>query len=250
MKKSIALSFIFSLICIYRISAAPFPAKKQINYRTSFGQCPSRSVGSMTLKLIKAFESTGSLKEVKQKIIEEKLDQKHFVSDYKIKYDPFKKMLQFKYDCPDPLMKVQIYKKNTLDSYEAILVDNGKLYDPTYEVLLRTEKKLTSQLPFLALPLGEMEESTQHRITSLVKKMGPKFRKKLSEVILNEGGDLTVILSVQGNPSSVFLGKGKWPEKVEKLKKIINYMQKKRRIPAVINLTNSQKVVVKFNERF
>ena len=47
-------------------------------------------------------------------------------------------------------MKVQIYKDNGDEYYTAILVDNGKLVDPTYEVLLRTEKKLKKKLPSMA----------------------------------------------------------------------------------------------------
>jgi len=147
-------------------------------------------------------------------------------------------------------MKVQIYKNNGLESYEAILVDNGELYDPTYEVLLRTDKKLSGELPFLALPVGNMDDDVQRQITKIVAGMDTAFRKKLSEVILNESGELTVILSVKGHPSSVFLGKDEWNDKVIKLGRLVTYMESKNKIPAIINLTNSKKVVVKFNDRF
>ena len=225
-------------------------SKKQLKYKTYFGSCPSRSAGTLTLKLVDTFEKSKSLRDVKLKIVKEKLNEKHFISDYKISYNPIKKKLNFSFDCPKPLMKVQIYKENGLDSYEAILVDNGQLYDPTYEVLLRSEKKLDSALPFLAIPVGDMDESIQKEITHIVSKMGDKFRKKISEVILNENGDLTVILSLRGSPSSVFLGKNEWNNKVTKLKKIVSYMEKRRKIPVIINLTNSKKVVVKFNDKF
>ncbi|MBT3585944.1 MAG: cell division protein FtsQ [Halobacteriovoraceae bacterium] len=223
---------------------------KKLNYRSTFGKCPSRTAGALTLTLIKDFERNHSLKRLKEKIVKKKLAQKHFISDYKINYDPLQKLLRLNFDCPEPLMKVQIYKENGNDSYDAILVDNGKLFDPTYEVLLKVEKKLTEDLPFLALPVGEMEEETQIAITRLVMKMGPKFRKKLSEVILNKGKELTIIISSKGQPSSVFLGKSQWEEKISKLKKIVKYMELKKKIPAIINLTNSNKVVVKFNDKF
>ncbi|MDC1173862.1 cell division protein FtsQ/DivIB [Bacteriovoracaceae bacterium] len=145
-------------------------------------------------------------------------------------------------------MKVQIYKENGLDSYEAILVDNGELFDPTYEVLLRTEKKLKGQLPYFALPVGEIDKNIQKEVSHIVKKMSKNFRKKISEVILNDNKDLTIILSINGGPSSVFIGKEDWDEKVEKLKKIVSYMESKKKMPAIINLTNSKKVVVKFND--
>lgn len=239
--------FVFSLMPDKGMSALGPVSKKKIKYRTNFGSCPSRSAGQMTLKLIKIFEETGSLKNVKEEIVKQSLDQRHFVSDYKVNYDPLKKMLFFKLDCPTPLMKVQIYKENGIDSYEAILVENGKLFDPTYEVLLRTEKKLEGPLPYLALPVGELEAKTKEIITRVVNGLGTNFRKKISEVILDEKGDLTVILSLRGNPSSVFLGKEEWDKKADQLKKIVTYMESKKKIPAIINLTNSKKVVVKFN---
>ncbi|PIQ56042.1 MAG: hypothetical protein COW01_06325 [Bdellovibrionales bacterium CG12_big_fil_rev_8_21_14_0_65_38_15] len=226
------------------------PGLTEVKYRTSFGSCPSRAVGKMTLQLVKAFEDSGSLRSLKEMIVKEKLDQRSFISSYSVSYDPLRKYLNFKYECPNPLMKVQIYKNNGLESYEAILVDNGELYDPTYEVLLKTDKKLSGELPFLALPVGNMDDDVQRQITKIVAGMDTAFRKKLSEVILNESGELTVILSVKGHPSSVFLGKDEWNDKVIKLGRLVTYMESKNKIPAIINLTNSKKVVVKFNDRF
>ena len=49
----------------------------------------------MTLKLIKTFEETGSLKKVKEEIINQSMPERHFISDYKISYDPLKNMLRF-----------------------------------------------------------------------------------------------------------------------------------------------------------
>ena len=257
MLKKLRFYFHFPILILFFVflfqdgltSQAPL-RKEQVKYRTHFGSCPSRAVGTLALKLIKVFEKKQSLREVKKVIVEEKLKEKHFLGSYKVNYSPLKKYLEFKFDCPKPLMKVQIYKKNGLDSYEAILVENGQLFDPTYEVLLRAEKKLKRELPFLALPVGDLDKDVQADITELIKDMGSKFRRKLSEVILDEKGELTVILSLQGNPSSVFLGDKKWLSKAKKLKRIVSYMEKKRRIPAIINLTNSDKVVVKFNGKF
>lgn len=220
----------------------------ELSYRSSLGQCPNRPAGNMALSVMKTFEQTGSLRDVKKKIVQEKWQEKYFVSDYKISYDPYSKILNLNFECPKPLMKVQIYKVNGIDSYEAVLVDNGELYDPTYEVLLRSENKLTGNLPYLALPVGEMENKTQVEITQLVKSLREELRKKLSEIILNDQKELTVILSINGYPSSVFLGLDEWSEKITKLDKIVNFLETKEKIPAVINLTNSKKVVVKFRE--
>lgn len=241
----------FSMLMIEEGVSALMPEKKkELKYRTSFGKCPSRAAGTLTLQLVKAFERNQSLRDVKIKIVKEKLNEKHFLSDYKVQYNPHKKILHFKFDCPEPLMKVQVYKSNGLESYDAILVDNGLLFDPTYEVLLRGEKKLTHDLPFLALPVGDMDKKVQNQITKIVKKMPKKFRLKLSEVILNDSKELTIILSVKGHPSSVFLGNKEWGDKVVKLQKIVKYMETNGKVPAIINLTNLKKVVVKFNDKF
>lgn len=240
---------LLALLATATLSAThEYTSENKVKYRTAFGKCPSRAAGTFTLKLVKDFERTNSLRSVKNLIAREKLQEKHFVSDYTVKYDPMKRMLSFMYDCPSPLMKVQIYKENGLESYEAILVDSGKLYDPTYEVLLRSEKKLDYSLPFLAIPVGDMDKDVQKQITSIVSGLSLSFRKKLSEVIISDSKELTMILSVKGHPSSVFMGKDDWEQKVNKLTKIVGYMAKKKKVPTIINLTNPKKVVVKFNE--
>ena len=71
-------------------------------------------------------------------------------------------------------------------------------------------------------------------------------RKYLSEMIVSESKDLTVIFSYKGRPSSVFIGKEQWPEKNEKLVRLLKYMLEKEQMPTTINMTNLKKVVVKF----
>jgi hypothetical protein len=95
-----------------------------------------------------------------------------------------------------------------------------------------------------------MEKNVQGEITNIVREMRPELRKKLSEVIINDNKELTIILSISGHPSSVFMGLDEWSVKMAKLDKIVNYMELKEKVPAVINLTNSKKVVVKFNDKF
>jgi hypothetical protein len=247
------LSFILILSTIV-LASVESQSKREgsnndVKYRTSFGHCPTRSVGTLTLKLVKTFEAKNSLRDVKELLVNEKLIPKYFISWYRIQYDPMRKFLQLDFDCPEPLMRAQVYK-NGQESYDAILVDNGELYDPTYETLLRTEQKLKGDLPFLALPVGELDAAAQHRITELVKSMDNTLRRKLSEVILSEDNELTIILSVQNRPTSVFVGNSDWMEKTVKLQKIIDYMESHNKIPAIINLINTKKVVVKFNDKF
>ena len=67
---------------------------------------------------------------------------------------------------------------------------------------------------------------------------------------MSSDGSLTIILSLDGNPSSAFLGDDEWTLKAVKLQKILKFLGAKEKTPSVINLTNSKKVVVKFNDRF
>lgn len=223
--------------------------ENKVHYRTFFGNCPSKVVGRLTLTLIKEFEKNKSLLDVKKKILKDKLEEKYYLSSYDIDYNPLQKLIKFNYDCPKALMKVQIYRKDGEEFYTAILVENGKLFDPTYEVLLRAEKKIIGDLPHLAVPASLINSKVHKKLTSLLNSFGDEFVNKVSEVILNEKEELTIIMSIGRKPSSAFLGKNYWNEKVEKLNKIVKYMGKKKTIPAVINLTNSKKVVVKFSDK-
>lgn len=229
---------------------ASFQNRKDVKYRSSFGECPSRAAGRLTLKLVKEFERTQSLREVKKLIIRDDLVSRHFLSSYNISYDPLKEVLNLKFKCPLPLMKAQVYKKGGIDSYEAVLVENGDLYDPTYEVLLRTEKKIKNELPYLAVPVDSMEDGTVKKLALIISEFKPIIKENLSEVIISDKKELTIILSIRGRPSSVFLGSTGWEEKVLKLTKIVDYLTLKKKIPAIINLTNSKKVVVKFSDKF
>jgi len=218
------------------------------NYKASFGSCPSRVAGKLTIQLVKEFDKRNSLLDLKKKVVNEGLLEKHFLSSYKVDYEPLSKLLRFSYECPLPLMRVQVYKNNGLDAYDAILVSSGKLFDPTFEVMLRNEGKLEQKLPYLALPLKQMDGKLQTDIATFLSKMDIHFRKDLSELILSEQGELTVILSVLGHSSSIFMGKNLWLMKLEKLEKIISYMESKGKIPVLINLTNVKKPIAKFQK--
>ena len=222
--------------------------QKKVQYKTFFGSCPSRVAGKLTLDLVSEFEKNRSLLEIKEKIVKDKLDEKHFLSTYSINYHPVENLLKFKFDCPKPLLKAQIYKKNGDEFYTAILVDNGKFVDPTYEVLLRSEKKLNHQLPHLAYPVRLIDSGIESEIKDLVSKFNKEYKGKISEIIVDDNKKLTLIFSINRRPTSAFLGAEYWGEKVGKLIKIIDYMKEKKTIPAVINLTNSKKVVVKFSD--
>lgn len=223
--------------------------QKNITYRSYFNECPSKSSGDLALIVMKEFEKNRSLKDVKEKILAEKLDEKYFLSNYKINYNPVVKSLNIHFECPAPLMKVQVYKSNGLEQYAAIMADNGKLYDPSYEHLMRAEKKLLFELPLLAMPVDQLEGEAATLLTNLVKETPMEFRQKISEIIVNKNAELTIIFGLGGKATAVFMGADIWEEKMRKLIKVIGYVEKSRRYPSSISLVNAKKVVVKFSDK-
>ena len=223
--------------------------QKNINYRTYFGQCPSKSSGMLTLILMKEFEKAKSLKDVKEKILNEKLDEKYFLSNYRISYNPVIKTLRIHLECPEPLAKVQVYKPNGQEHYSAILGENARMYEPQYENLMKAEKRLSYHLPLLAISMEQLEGSAPMDLASFIKKMEVDLRKQISEIIVSKNNELTIIFALGGKATSVFMGADLWEEKLTKLSKIVGYVGKNKRYPSSINLVNSKKVVVKFSDK-
>jgi hypothetical protein len=198
---------------------------------------------------MKEFEKNHSLKDVKEKMLHEKLDEKYFLSNYRISYNPVIKTLRVHLDCPEPLAKLQVYKPNGQEHFSAILADNAKMYEPQYENLMRAEKKLNYQLPLLAISMDQLEASAPTDIANFIKRMEVDLRKQVSEIIISKNNDLTIIFAMGGKATSVFMGADLWEEKLEKLSKIVGYVGKNKRYPSSINLVNSKKVVVKFSDK-
>jgi len=246
----VLVHILFALFSFSSLSSTPsLYTGKNIKYQSFTGKCPAKSSDFMLLMIMKEFEKNFSLKDVKQKIAVEKLDEKFFLSNYRIKYNPVKKVLNINLDCPDALAKVHIYKSNGEEHYSAILGDNSKLYEPQYEILLRSERRLRFNLPLIALTTDQLETKATTTLTELMKLIDLETRKKISEVILNKGGDLTVVFSLGGpRATSVFLGSEFWDVKITKLEKILSYVSKNKRYPTTINLVNAKKVVVKFSD--
>lgn len=246
------LHLVFFLILLPIVAQSNVPdrfTQKNINYRTYFGTCPSKSSGHLTLLLMKEFEKNHSLKDVKEFILNEKLHEKYFLSDYRISYNPVIKTLRVQLECPEPLAKLQVYKSNGQEHFSAILADNAKMYEPQYENLMRAEKKLNYQLPLLAISMEQLESSAPTDVANFIKKMEVDLRKQVSEIIISKNNDLTIIFALGGKATSVFMGADLWEEKLYKLSKIVGYVGKNKRYPSSINLVNSKKVVVKFSDK-
>lgn len=249
MSRLLLVLFLILLPIIARSNVPDRFTQKNVNYRTYFGECPSKSSGHLTLLLMKEFEKNHSLKDVKEKILNEKLDEKYFLSDYRISYNPVIKTLRINFECPEPLAKVQVYKTNGQEHYSAILAGNAKMYEPQYEILMRSEKRLNHSLPLLAISTEQLETSAPIDLANFIKKMEVDLRKQISEIIINKNNDLTIIFALGGKATSVFMGADLWEEKLAKLSKIVGYVGKNKRYPSSINLVNSKKVVVKFSDK-
>lgn len=220
--------------------------QNSLKYRTSFNECPSRSSGELTILIMKEFEKARSLKTVKEKFLSEKWSDKYFLSKYNVGFNPVTKTVRINLECPKPLVRVQVYKENGAEHYSAVMVSTGKLFDPSYEVLLKAEKLLNSDLPSLAIPVRELEGQVHENFTRFATRLDAEMRSKISEIIINENKELSIIFSLGQRTTSVFLGNDLWETKLDKLIKIISYVERSHKYPQTINLTNSKKVVVKF----
>ncbi len=250
MGSNFLVSFLSFFLATTLWASAPSTfTQKNIKYRTFIGECPSKSSGMLALLVMKEFEKSHSLKDVKEKIIKEKLDEKFFLSDYRMSFNPVIKSLRIHLECPEPLAKVQVYKSNGEEHYSAILADNSKMYDPGYEILMKAEKKLSYNLPLLAISMEQIESDAPTLISHLIKLMEKDLRHQISEIIINKNNELTIVFAMGGKATSVFMGAELWEEKLTKLTKIVGYITKSKRYPSSINLVNAKKVVVKFSDK-
>lgn len=238
-------------VLFFSVAGASTPetfTQKNIKYQTYFGQCPSKSSGMLSLIIMKEFEKKHSLKDVKEKMLNEKLDEKFFLSDYRISFNPVIKTLRINLECPQPMAKVQVYKTNGEEHYSAILGENAKLYEPQYENLMKAEKKLNFNLPLLAISMEQLEGDAPTNLAHFIKLMDIELRSQISEIIINKNNELTIVFALGRKATSVFMGADLWEEKLTKLTKIVGYVTKSKRYPSSINLLNAKKVVVKFSD--
>lgn len=240
-------SLIFSFFASTALAGVPAQfSQNDLRYRTSFGECPSKSSGELAILVMREFEKERSLKAVKEKFLAEKLDEKYFLSQYNIGYNPVSRTVRMTFDCPEPLVRVQVYRDNGKEHYSAVLVSSGKLFDPSYEMILKAEKRLKSDLPSLAISVKDLEGEVHESFTRFATRLDVALRQKISEIIINENKELTIIFALGGRTTNVFLGADLWEAKLEKLEKIIAYVEKTQKFPSTVNLTNAKKVVVKF----
>jgi len=242
-RKTAFLAILFISLSFFNSAQA---GGKRVKYKTRFENCPSQVLGRLTLKLIKSFESNRSLYSVKEKIIDEKLAEIYYLKDYKISFNPLKNLLDLYFSCPVPAFKLEFINNKSGEDESGVLAQNGVTLSNGYLSLLQAEGKFLEELPIITLVDGNLEKDVKLAADAgnLFKKW---FSKELSELVVDKNRHLTAILSVDGHPITIFLGEDKWKEKLVKLKKTITYLDKRTRLPRVINLRDIEKVVVKFS---
>lgn len=220
-------------------------SQTRTQYTLKFNSCPMKSSGDLAILLAKEFDVTGSLYKVKKKLLDDRYKETYFLSDYKIEYNPITKKLAFDFECPGLIAKIQITKESG-GSFIGSLVDTGDVFDPHYEVLLKREKIIAKSVPYFAISLKNLNQQKHLGVVKLLKQMNPKVYQQISEVILNEEEELTLILKAKSKAITVLLGKEYWDDKISKLLKIQDHFSQKDKMPSIVNLTSNKKVVVRF----
>ncbi|OFZ14309.1 MAG: hypothetical protein A2X86_05525 [Bdellovibrionales bacterium GWA2_49_15] len=240
------------LLFIYLVIQTPSLFANNYSYKSFFGSCPARPASEFALLIAKRFEEKKSLGDLKKYLENGHHSERYFVSNYKVDFDPLYERITIKLECPGPIYRVTFYstKGTRPKSYDdLILASDGNFYNKIFADFLTEEGKLTKKLPILAMPesrYGRELWSGLKRISTSI--YGLELEKNLTEMIVNKDGTLTLILSINSHPVSVFFGKNEWEDKILKLGRLVTYTQNQQRIPSIVNMTNSKKVVVKFSE--
>lgn len=219
----------------------------ETQYSLNWGNCPVKTSGDLAIILAREYDKSHSLFDLNKKIQAENWKEQYFLSSYEISYDMFRKKLSFNFNCPRILLRVQIFKNSGDNYYSGVLVDTGDVYDPNYEVILRREGVIQKKLPFLAMSLNDINEKKHLKVINLLNRFPRKLYDQLSEVVVDQNQELTLIMRNDEKVSSVFFGDDYWDDKLNSLIKINDYFITKQKYPSQINLTSNKKIVVKFS---
>lgn len=219
---------------------------KELTYKIKNYSCPTKAVGDLTLRLMDVFERDHSLKDLKMSIVKNKYEEKFFLQDYEIKFNPIENNILFTYYCPKPLLKIEIFDSLGIKTFGGALVSNGEIYKEVFLKLLEKEQKKPLNIPYLSIPHEKINGDITKEIAQLYLTLNKSNKKKVSEIILNQNLELTLILSASNRVASAFLGIENWTEKMSKLQKILDHFATSGKLPSLVNLTNPKKVVVKF----
>lgn len=215
------------------------------SYKSFFNSCPHTKVDFLATSIANDFKKKQSLRSVKKTLSEQDILKTYYISSYDISHDPTKKVLSINFKCPKPLAELHAFNGS---SKLGILAKNGLQVSHEYIKLLKEEKKWSGSLVDIVVPIHLLEKDFPYLLSSLVEEMQESLKASVAELIIDEEKNLTIILSLRNKPISVFIGQASWNQKLKRLYKIINYYSSRKKIPAVVNLKQTNdKVVVKFS---
>ena len=85
-RKLLAITSVFSFSLLSFSSTSHFNVNKRIKYKTNFSSCPSESAGKFSIKIMKLFEETESLRDLKKNIVEDEMEEDYFLDSYKMTF--------------------------------------------------------------------------------------------------------------------------------------------------------------------
>jgi hypothetical protein len=220
----------------------PSFAMAELSYKVAFGRCPVQTTGPFIKGLVEVFKKDASLFEIKKEFEKLENKQKYFYNSYRAHYLPFENILTLKVDCPRPLMRLEVFENNKV-KYEAIVSESGEMIDPNYENMLRNENLLKTILPTLSLNTTEIQPDIVKMAISFYKLIDDQ--KHLSEISYGKDGWVG-IFSYDYRPILIWLGKDDIEDKLRNLNKILHFFSVSNNFPFFINMTNAEKIVVKF----
>jgi hypothetical protein len=219
--------------------------KTETTYEVNWGKCPIKTSTDLAVILTKEYDMTHSLLKVQEKIVTEHLQESYYLSYYAIGYSFIKPTLRFIFDCPEVLMNIELLKEGKKET-AGLLVSNGKIFDPGYEVVLRREGMLQKRLPYLTMTRKDFNDGKYANLVKLMEQMPTNLKSKISEFILGDYNELSLSLNMDGTSSFLSLGPEYWDEKIGKADQIYRYFSEKKRIPKQVSLASDHKVIVKF----
>lgn len=230
-------TWILSSLAIY---SSPLPQKLKI--QAYFSKCPKKPSNDFVFATSKKFENENySLIKLRKYILEQHLPKKYFLESYQIKFDPLRKKLTYLLNCSEPALQVNILGKKNTVLYKTLLTESGHIQDPNY-LLFQNDR----YMPELSIRKELLTPQIKRDMIDIVKKFKNKSNSELSEILYSDNGYITLIIRTQKNITSVFLGTGFWEDKIKRIHKIMSHLNTKKKLPTQINITNIDKVVIKF----
>lgn len=217
-----------------------------IKYRTSFGNCPTHLVGKLTLNLVDLYSKDRSLYKIKQWMLEQEIKKKYFLSHYGVRVHPLKNEMDLNFECSPPVFRVNFFENNFRTPQQSLVLnEDGEFVDPTYLYFLAEENKVPSFIPEVSLQKNESSDEILKKLLQFLVKR-KLLMKEISEIIVQNDNKIFMTISINAQPIWVVIGEKGLEKKFKQLEKIVEYIKVQKKVPSTMNLSNSQKITIKF----